>query len=208
MKSSSTQVRGPYRNGTRTRGQILQAARKVFGERGYVGGSVRQIASAVGVSPASLLQHFGSKEGLLMAVLEQWDEGHRERLRAAGSGADGLAHFHALRALMTYHVEHRGFVELFVTLSAEAAHKDHPAHDFVRARYARVVAELSHHITVAVQRGEIAPMPLERRETEARAMIAMFDGLELQWLIDPTFDLVAAYDACIEEIIWRWRTRL
>ena len=61
--SSTVGRRGPYRTGIRRREQIIDAATAVFAEYGYAGGSVRTIAERVGVSPASLLQHFGSKKG-------------------------------------------------------------------------------------------------------------------------------------------------
>ena len=65
-------MRGPYRNGIRRRQQIVETASNVFAEFGYSGGSIRTIAERVGISPATLIQHFGSKEGLLQAVLEDW----------------------------------------------------------------------------------------------------------------------------------------
>src|SRR6478609_7300154 len=65
--------RGPYRTGIRRREQIVEAATEVFAESGYAGGSIRAIAVRAGITNATLLQHFGSKEGLLQAVLEDWD---------------------------------------------------------------------------------------------------------------------------------------
>ena len=49
---------------------IRIAAMKLFAERGYAGVTVRQIASAAGVSPALVIHHYGSKENL-RAVLEE-----------------------------------------------------------------------------------------------------------------------------------------
>ena len=49
---------------------IRIAAMKLFAERGYDGVTVRQIASAAGVSPALVIHHYGSKERL-RAVLEE-----------------------------------------------------------------------------------------------------------------------------------------
>ena len=79
--------RGPYRTGIRRREQIIGAAIAVFGEYGYAGGSIRTIADRVGVSHATLLQHFGSKEGLLTAVLEEWD---RQTVEARLADVSGL----------------------------------------------------------------------------------------------------------------------
>ncbi len=50
---------------------LLRNARKTFGTRGYEATSVREIARESGVDPALLAHHFGSKEALWTAVVEQ-----------------------------------------------------------------------------------------------------------------------------------------
>ncbi|MDF2444417.1 MAG: TetR/AcrR family transcriptional regulator, partial [Subtercola sp.] len=61
---------------TRMRGEdrresILQAAMQVFGDYGYVGSTTAQIARAAGVSQPYVVQTFGTKEQLFLAVIEQ-----------------------------------------------------------------------------------------------------------------------------------------
>src|SRR4051794_41577380 len=70
---TDTAARGPYRTGVRRREQLIAVAIDVFGEHGFAGGSIRAIAEQAGGSHASFIQHFRSKEGLLTAVLEEWD---------------------------------------------------------------------------------------------------------------------------------------
>ncbi len=53
-----------------TREDILAAARREFGDRGYEATSLRSIADRVHVDPALLVHYFGSKEGLFLAALE------------------------------------------------------------------------------------------------------------------------------------------
>ncbi len=50
-----------------TRARIREAAVDLFGRAGFAATSVRAIATEVGVSPALLLHHFGSKDGLRQA---------------------------------------------------------------------------------------------------------------------------------------------
>lgn len=50
---------------------IRIAAMKLFAERGYAGVTVRQIASAAGVSAALVIHHYGSKENLRAALEER-----------------------------------------------------------------------------------------------------------------------------------------
>ncbi len=61
-----------------TRGLILAAGLKLFAERGYAGASIRELADAVGVQPASLYAHYPSKEHVLSALCRI---GHEELLR-------------------------------------------------------------------------------------------------------------------------------
>lgn len=51
-----------------TRARIRESALRLFAERGPDGVTIRDIAAAAGVSPALVLHHFGSKEGLRRAV--------------------------------------------------------------------------------------------------------------------------------------------
>ncbi|MDT3438905.1 TetR/AcrR family transcriptional regulator [Pseudofrankia sp. BMG5.37] len=56
--------------GTDTRGRILDAAVSLFGEHGYAGTSVRDIAERLGLTKAALYYHFPSKETILDALLD------------------------------------------------------------------------------------------------------------------------------------------
>ena len=51
------------------KGEILDAAATIFAESGYTGGSMRQIASRVGVSEPALYRHFPSKEAIFITML-------------------------------------------------------------------------------------------------------------------------------------------
>ncbi|MBU0550969.1 TetR family transcriptional regulator [Myxococcota bacterium] len=54
-----------------TRERILEAATRVFADRGFGGARVRQIANEANVNVATLSYHFGDKKGLYSAVVEQ-----------------------------------------------------------------------------------------------------------------------------------------
>jgi len=50
---------------------LLRSARRTFAKQGFDASSVREIAREAGVDPALIAHHFGSKEALWMAVVEQ-----------------------------------------------------------------------------------------------------------------------------------------
>ena len=56
----------------RTRAALLEAAAEVFAERGYDGAPVEEIARAAGVSVGSIYSHFGNKQNLFMALMDQF----------------------------------------------------------------------------------------------------------------------------------------
>jgi AcrR family transcriptional regulator len=59
------------RKGERTAERILDAAERLFAERGYAGATLRDVASQVGLRTPSLYNHFPNKESLYAAVLER-----------------------------------------------------------------------------------------------------------------------------------------
>ena len=195
-------TRGPYRTGIRRRQQIVAAAAEAFAARGYDGASLRQIARDAGISAAALLRHFDSKEELLAAVLEWWSE---QTAAITGQGERGLAVFARLGDVMRYHTRNRGLLELFIRLTGEATNQTHPARAFIRHRYAHIVALLVQRLLAAADAGEVAPLSRAEAEAEVRALCAVMDGLEIQWLLDPDLDLVALFDRHLAATLDRWR---
>jgi AcrR family transcriptional regulator len=65
----------PSEQDAKTRSRLIRAAVQVFDKKGYDAASVREIVELAGVTKPALYYHFGSKEGLLKAILT---EGARE----------------------------------------------------------------------------------------------------------------------------------
>lgn len=68
-----------------TRRAILEAAAKLFRERGYAEVSLRDIAEAVGMKTGSLYYHFPSKESLVEEILSLGTQGAMGAARAAAA---------------------------------------------------------------------------------------------------------------------------
>lgn len=203
-ESTSGRARGPYRTGIRRREQLLAAAMEVFAKHGYAGASLRTIAEQAQVSHATLIQHFGSKEALLTAVLEEWD---RQTIEGSLTDVSGLNYFRRLPEVMAGHERNRGLLELFTTLAAEASNPAHPAHPFIARRYAMNLATLAEHLREAVAAGDISALSSTQIGLEARLMTAALDGIGLQWLIDPATDVTASISTYVDRAIRAWQTR-
>lgn len=54
-----------------TRAALLYAARHTFAERGYHATSLDQVSAAAGCTKGALYDHFGSKAGLFLALLDE-----------------------------------------------------------------------------------------------------------------------------------------
>jgi AcrR family transcriptional regulator len=70
------------------RGQIIEAARRLFAQQGYRQTTTRQLARAVGVSDALMYRHFKSKEDVLRAVIDQGLAGFAAMRETALAGRD------------------------------------------------------------------------------------------------------------------------
>jgi AcrR family transcriptional regulator len=198
--STTGRERGGYAKGRERRDAILVAANEVFATRGFRGASLATIAKRVGMSEPGLLHHFASKDELLLELLKLRDQHDDERIAEARA-----AHAHVLDVVLELcrqNEERPGIVRLFTILAAESVDDDHPAHDWFLARYGDRRATLVDRLTNAQREGTV-DADLDP-ESIASQILAMFDGLQLQWLLDPAaVDMTAVF----EDFLARLRPR-
>jgi AcrR family transcriptional regulator len=188
---STGRERGGYAKGRERRDAILAAANEVFAKRGFRGASLATIAKRVGMSEPGLLHHFASKEELLLEVLKLRDQHDDERIAQARAAHAGP--LEVVLELCRQNQERPGIVRLFTILAAESVDDDHPAHEWFLARYGDRRAVLADRLANAQRDGDInaALDP----ESVASQILAMFDGLQLQWLLDPgAVDMTAVFE--------------
>lgn len=170
-------------NGRASRKAILAAAAEVFAERGYRGTSLTEIANRVGMTQPGLLHHFSTKDLLLLAVVQEHEEGSEHDAMLEDLAPGNLRLASSLEKLALRNAGARQAQLLLTTLSAEAIPRDHPLHEHFVQRYKRFRKEFSAILTRAQADG------LVRRDVQpqqlAREIIATLDGLHLQWLLDP-----------------------
>jgi AcrR family transcriptional regulator len=101
----SARVAERIRDAERSREAILEAAERLFAERGYDGSSLGDIASAAGLSRGTPSYFFGSKEQLYLDVLDRAFAARQQATRAAfepvHEWCDGAAGLDALRRALS-----------------------------------------------------------------------------------------------------------
>jgi AcrR family transcriptional regulator len=191
-------VTGGYLKGRIRREDIITAAAAAYGELGYHGSSLREIAKRVGISHAGLLYYFPTKEALLAAVLERRDaeDSEREQLTVP-PGLEVLRHF---VALAEHNVRHPGIVDLYSRLAAEAVAEDHPAHEYFLRHYRAARDGVHESFAALAARGELRAGV--EPGTAALTFIALMDGLQVQWLTTPgDVDLVGSLRGYLQNLL-------
>ena len=99
---------------SQARERLLAAAVDHAMRDGIADLSLRELAAAIGTSHRMLLYHFGSREGLLIAVAQAVDEAQREALPTWGTTADGARRLWAHLSDPKLWPQERLFFELYV----------------------------------------------------------------------------------------------
>ncbi|MEI2275994.1 TetR/AcrR family transcriptional regulator [Paenarthrobacter ilicis] len=184
---------GSYEVGRAKRAEILDVASRLFGSSGYHKVPLSQVAADVGLSESGLLHHFRSKKHLLLAVAERRLEQTATwwgRRRPEGA-PDPLEVFRGMVESTRELAKEPGLIELFVLISAEAADATTPAHQLYASWYQRAVDETAQRLAAGVERGDL--LPGTDVSGCAREIIAVSDGLQLQWVLSGgQLDLVEA----------------
>ncbi|WP_328871093.1 TetR/AcrR family transcriptional regulator [Streptomyces sp. NBC_00287] len=165
------------------RAEIVRAALEVIAERGYRGASLASVAERVGLTQQGLLHYFPTKDALLVAVLEerdQWDAVPDTRWRV-----DLLA------SLVEYNAMRPGIIQTFSALLGESVTEGHPAREYFTERYTRVRTSMAE--VLRAEYGDRLPNGLTPERT-APLLVAVMDGLQYQWLLDPeSVDMPGAF---------------
>jgi hypothetical protein len=93
-----------------------------------------------------------------------------------------------------------GLVQLYTRLSGEATDPEHPAHAYfverqllIRSRFAEIIRDMQAEGT--------APANLDPERT-GTVLVALTDGLQTQWMLDPELDM-ADHIAYLWQLITR-----
>lgn len=186
-------IRGAYAKGIAKRAAILENALGAFSKSGYLATSMREIATASDLTQAGLLHHFPNKEALLLAIIQE-REARQETFR------ESQAHLPLTdRILNQLEVNEANRAEtlVFSILAAEAEDESHPAHEYFLHRY-RETRSIYEREFCSLRGGSEISNP---DRIKAALLLAVWDGLQLQSLLDPDFDLRAPFEQALQLIV-------
>ncbi|WP_369228317.1 TetR/AcrR family transcriptional regulator [Streptomyces sp. R39] len=186
------------------RRQIIDVTSALIADRGFWGLSMQDVADRCGLTVPGVLRHAGSKTGLLIAVLEHRDVEDARSLRAhlgvgeeevpdewSAGGPHGVGLRQLCSATMQRNSEQPEFVRLFTVLEAESLTPSHPAHAYFVKRQDQAIAAFA----------SLARDISDHPESLARHIVAMMDGLQIQWLRAPErVDLVREWESAAEAL--------
>lgn len=164
------------------RQEIISAAVEIFGAKGFGGGTLQDIADQVGMTHAGILHHFGSKDQLLLEVLTRRDETDVADLegRRIPGGVDLFRHL--VRTAFA-NAQRAGIVQAFVVLSAESVTADNPGRTYFEDRYRTLRGDVAVAFDeLCRERGVSNPQLVA---DASASILAVMDGLQVQWLLDP-----------------------
>nr|WP_245592510.1 TetR/AcrR family transcriptional regulator [Actinomadura rifamycini] len=178
---------------------MLDSATELFSRSGFHAVSLRDIAAHAGLTHAGLLHHFPGKEDVLIKVLGRRDRADAALMFAPGTDERPEALLDATVRIVHRNMRTPGMVGLYVKISGEAADPEHPAHDYFVQRY-RLLRE---RLTAAFAELFAQPDPPLHHDAGivAGQFLALMDGLQTQWLLEPeAVDMHASVVAFLRQL--------
>lgn len=190
------------RNGLRLpqrerRQQILSVAAEVFSESGFRGASLAHVAARVGMSQPGLLHHYPTKETLILAVLTERDRADDEYIKEIFKDREPSLSEYWL-ALCGRNEQQPTLVRLFTVTLAESLDPAHPAHTYYRERFLRTRDGVARRVAADQEERLLSPS-LDPHATAAE-LLALTNGVQLQWLMHREMDMCAILAAHFDRL--------
>jgi AcrR family transcriptional regulator len=166
-----------------TRALLVDAALRVFAERGYEEATVEDIAAEAGYSKGAYYFHFASKEDIFLELLEQWVGEQTERLRAFDEATPAAAALlETVEAFLSYGERDSVWPLLLVEFWAQAR-----GNEAVRRGLDRAYADWRRLLARSFRRaaGSGLLSPRLNPDDAARLLLTVHDGLAVEICVDP-----------------------
>jgi AcrR family transcriptional regulator len=111
----------PNRRGLRSRELVLDAAERVMAEHGFDGATVARVVEEAGIPMSSVYHYYGSKDGILVAVMERGaDRFFADLPRLNGRGGRPREHLATVISTAVETLErHPCFLRLLIVLATQ-----------------------------------------------------------------------------------------
>jgi len=179
--------RGMYAKGTAKKAEILDTALEIVARNGYNRATVKEIADAVGLSQNGLLHYFGSKDALFTEVVQRRGEIDDRDFGSASPPSSEAEFVEGISRLVRHNTETPGFTQLYSRLSNDASQSEHAGHHYFEEHY-RISREATAEAFRALQSQGSLDSTLDADKL-AVLLWAVTDGLQTQWLFDPTMNM-------------------
>lgn len=158
----------------------MDAAFEVFAARGYQGGSLQDVADRVGLSQTGVLHYFPSKRDLLMAVLVRRDGMAEVDSPPPGRGQDLVEE---VLDQARHNESVPGLIELYTVLCGESATEHYPDREYFIDRFRTLRSDYAGRLAELRAAGRLRDgVDVDRA---AASLVALWDGIQAQWLLDP-----------------------
>lgn len=174
----------PRKTSEEKRRQILTAASEIFGQRGSSNATLEDIAQQVGMTRAGLLHYFNSKQQLLMEVIKFRDYHELEEYEDKKMPSDGKEVIRHLLNSMKLNEQRPEIVRTFSVLSGEALVDENPGSDYFAGRYVSLRKDIVTAL-IDIARTDKLTIDMAQAEQAAASIVAVMDGLQIQWLYAP-----------------------
>jgi AcrR family transcriptional regulator len=145
-------------DGERTRGAILRAATSLATVDGLEGLSIGHLAAAIGISKSGLYAHFGSKQELQLATVEEAGRIFADEVvQPALAAPPGLAQLVAVCEAFFTHLERRTFPGgcFFAAAALEMGTRPGPVKEHIAAFQSEFVAMIRGFAATAIEQHEL-----------------------------------------------------
>ncbi len=186
----------PMEEQQKTRARIVAAASKVLAEKGYEATTVKEIAREAQAAPGLVHYYFGGKDELLVEVLQAAGQRFHQHMQQFAQNAHTDQPLDAYVQQLYERVDQEPEVYRLRYESFSLGLHNATIAPWVRERLAQRREEIGSVITKilqAVQEPEHVKNSTPDPTTLAALLLALYDGLALQKIMDPNFDLEAAY---------------
>ncbi|MCA9774730.1 MAG: TetR/AcrR family transcriptional regulator [Myxococcales bacterium] len=139
--------------------EILEAATRLFAEKGFHGTDLEEVAARIGVAKGTLYRYFPSKRALFLAAVDRGMRAMIDELQARAAEAtdplDGVER--AVRAYLTFFRDHPEVVELLILERAEFKDRAKPSYFVHRDRAVGPWLEVARGLVEAGRIRSISP---------------------------------------------------